>query len=407
MGIVLENAGAQRGLLIVEKGGRLSIEAEGAVGDAPPVVLRSVAVEGSGLAAESIVRYVARLREHVVLDDAGSSGRFSADPYVVRTGARSILCMPIEHQGKLGGILYLENSLSSGVFTPSRIEVLRLLSSQIAVSMENARLYAQEQELARMREEVRLAAKIQRELLPARAPEIDGYQLCGTHAPALAVGGDYFDFIRTDGGELGICIGDVSGKGLPASLLMANVQASLRAQSGRSPADCIARVNRLLYESTSPEKFATLFYGVLDLRTHRFRYCNCGHEPPLIFREGAQVTELTAGGIALGIMESFEFEEGEASLAPGDLLVMYSDGITEAMSPAHEQFGRERLMELLRANRGLAVREVTQKIVEEVRRHEAGAPQSDDITLVAVKRAGDGTQKTQKERKNPERIPVS
>jgi sigma-B regulation protein RsbU (phosphoserine phosphatase) len=188
---------------------------------------------------------------------------------------------------------------------------------------------------------------------------------------------------------------------------MANVQASLRAQSGRSPADCIARVNRLLYESTSPEKFATLFYGVLDLRTHRFRYCNCGHEPPLIFREGAQVTELTAGGIALGIMESFEFEEGEASLAPGDLLVMYSDGITEAMSPAHEQFGRERLMELLRANRGLAVREVTQKIVEEVRRHEAGAPQSDDITLVAVKRAGDGTQKTQKERKNPERIPVS
>jgi len=388
MAIVLENAGAQRGILIVEKEGSFSIEAEGLVEASPPVVIRSVPLEGSGSAAESVVRYVARSREHVVLDDAASAGPFTADPYVSQGGIRSILCMPIEHQGKLSGILYLENSLSPGVFTPSRIEVLRLLSSQIAVSMENARLYAREKELARMQEEVRLAAKIQRELLPSSVPRIDGYELTGTNAPALAVGGDYLDYIRIDDGTLAICIGDVSGKGLPASLLMANLQASLRGQSGpgRSPAECVARVNRMLYESTGAEKFATVFYGILDPRSHRFRYCNAGHETPLLFHADGRCEELLAGGIALGILDTFAFEEGEVRFSAGDMLVMYSDGVTEAMSPAHEQFGRDRLAEFLRANRHLSAGDLTAQVAEAVRRHEAGAPQSDDITLVAVRR---------------------
>jgi predicted ATPase/serine phosphatase RsbU (regulator of sigma subunit) len=388
MTIVLENAGAQRGVLIVEKGGRLVIEAEGLVGGSPEVILRTVALEGGEHLAESVVRYVARLREHLVLEDASAAGQFTDDPYVVRAGARSILCMPIEHQGKLSGILYLENSLAPGVFTPSRIEVLRLLSSQIAVSMENARLYAQEKELARMQEEVRLAAKIQRELLPAAAPRVEGYELCGTNTPALAVGGDYFDYISNDDGTLALCIGDVSGKGLPASLLMANLQASLRGQSGaqRSPAECLSRVNRLLHDSTSAEKFATVFYGILDPQTHRFRYCNAGHETPLVIRAAGGCTELSAGGPALGILDSFRFEEGEVDLFPGDLLVMYSDGITEAMSPSHELFGRERLADLLQSGRHLPAAELTSKVVQAVRRHEQGAPQSDDITLVALRR---------------------
>jgi phosphoserine phosphatase RsbU/P len=212
--------------------------------------------------------------------------------------------------------------------------------------------------------------------------------LCGMNTPALAVGGDYFDYIQNDDGTLAICIGDVSGKGLPASLLMANLQASLRGQSGanRSPAECLSRVNRLLHDSTSAEKFATVFYGILDPQTHRFRFCNGGHETPLVFRAGGGCMELSAGGPALGILDSFRFEEGEVELAPGDLLVMYSDGITEAMSPLHELFGRERLGELLRSVQELPARELAAKVVETVRRHENGAPQSDDITLVVVRR---------------------
>lgn len=388
MQIVLENAGAQKGFLITEKGDRLLIEAAGSLGMTAPVVLQSVPIERSPEISESIVRYVARLRESVVLDDAESGGKFVADPYVLRAHPKSILCMPIEHQGKLSGILYLENNLSSGVFTPARTEVLRLLSSQIAVSMENARLYAQERELVRMQEEFRLAAKIQQELLPNHSPSVVGYEIDGENIPAQTVGGDYFDYIRIDDRRLAICIGDVSGKGLPASLLMANLQASLRGQSllTNSPRECLERSNRLLYESTSPEKFATVFYGILDTATHRFRYCNGGHEHPLLLSATGNCRSLSTGGIALGMVESFSFEEDEIQLEPGDLLVMYSDGITEAMNSTYEQFGRDHLNGLLSEQRRLALDELIRKIVDEVKMHAAGAPQSDDITLVAVRR---------------------
>jgi sigma-B regulation protein RsbU (phosphoserine phosphatase) len=296
--------------------------------------------------------------------------------------------MPIEHQGKLSGILYLENALSAGVFTPSRIEVLRLLSSQIAVSMENARLHEQEKELTRMQEEFRLAARIQQELLPARPPVIPGYDLCGMNIPAQAVGGDYFDFIRIDDRHVAVCLGDVSGKGLPASLLMANLQASLRGQSRLtlSASDCIRGSNRLLHDSTGAEKFATVFYGILDTESHRFRYCNGGHETPFRVTSSGACTELTAGGLALGIMESFPYEEEEVDLAPGDLLVMYSDGVTEAMNPVYEQFGRDNLLGMIREHRHLSADALVERIVGMVRHHAGTAPQSDDITLVVVRR---------------------
>ena len=388
MHIVLENAGAQRGLLIMEKGDRLMIEAEGTMGSTAPVVLQSIPLEQSEELSGAIVRYVARLRQNVVLDDAESEGAFVTDPYVLRTHPKSILCMPIEHQGNLSGILYLENNLSTNAFTPARLEILRLLSSQIAVSMENARLYAQERELVRMQEEFRLAAKIQQELLPSRSPALEGYEISGRNIPARMVGGDYFDFIRIDDHRLAICIGDVSGKGLPASLLMANLQASLRGQSmlTASPSECLARSNRLLFESTSPEKFATVFYGVLDTSTHRFRCCNGGHEYPLLLSRSGGCRELTAGGIALGMLESFPFGEEEVELHPGDLLVMYSDGITEAMNPADIQFGRDHLADLLREARQLPLEGLTAKVVDAVKAHAGNAPQSDDITLVAIRR---------------------
>jgi predicted ATPase/serine phosphatase RsbU (regulator of sigma subunit)/tRNA A-37 threonylcarbamoyl transferase component Bud32 len=388
MHIVLENAGAERGVLVMENAGKLLIEAEGAVGSDAPVVLQALPLEASEHVSEAIVRYVARVRENVVLDDAGVEGQFVSDPYVQRTRAKSILCMPIQHQGKLGGILFLENSLATHTFTPARLEVLRLLSTQIAVSMENARLYAQERELARIQEEVRLAASIQQELLPQHPPVIEGYEITGRNIPAMAVGGDYFDFIRIDDHRLAVCIGDVSGKGVPASLLMANLQASLRAQSlvTSSPRECLINSNRLLFESTSPEKFATLFYGVLDVRTHTFAYCNAGHEHPLLIDAAGGCRELSAGGIALGMLESFPFEEAVVPFAPGDLLVMYSDGVTEAMDMSVAQFGRAGLEAVLAGRHDLSLDGLTARLVDAVREHAGSAPQSDDITVVAIRR---------------------
>lgn len=388
MQIVLENAGARRGFLLVEKEGRLVIEAEGAIGAATPVVLKSIPIEESQDLSEAIVRYVARVRESVVLNDAGAEGRFVSDPYVLRTQAKSILCMPVQHQGKLSAILFLENCLATHTFTPTRLEVLRLLSTQIAVSMENARLYAQERELARIQEEVSLAAKIQQELLPQKPPAVDGYDISGRNIPALTVGGDYFDYIRIDDHRLAVCIGDVSGKGVPAALLMANLQASLRAQTllTISPSECMANSNRLLFESTSPEKFATLFYGILDMRLHTLTYCNAGHEHPILLGVSGKTQDLEIGGIALGMLESFPFEEAVVTLNPGDLLVMYSDGISEAMDPASERFGRERLDAVLASEKGSPLGSLTSNIVFAVQQHAGGAPQSDDITIVAIRR---------------------
>ena len=187
-------------------------------------------LETSEELSQQIVHYVARSRESLVLDDASQKGDFTGDSYVRRFAPKSVLCTPIIHQGKLAGILYLENNLVSGAFTEERLEVLNLLSTQIAISIENAHLHEEEKELVRIREEVQVASRIQRDLLPQSTPVIPGYQLCGINIPAQIVGGDYYDYIQIDETGVALCLGDVSGKGLPAALLMANLQATLRAQ---------------------------------------------------------------------------------------------------------------------------------------------------------------------------------
>jgi serine phosphatase RsbU (regulator of sigma subunit) len=389
MTIVLENAGAQRGALVMERGAALVVEAEHDLGMAAPVVMHSLPLEQCQNVCEGIIRYVARSHQTVVLHNAEVDGDFVGDPYILRVRPRSVLSMPIEHQGRLTGILYLENNLVSNAFTPARLEVLRLLSSQIAVSMENARLYVQERELARMQEEVRLAAVIQRDLLPTHPPVLAGYEILGRNIPAQTVGGDYFDFIRIVDERLAITLGDVSGKGLPASLLMANLQAALRGQTlhDLSPAECLARSNRLLYESTSPEKFATVFYAILDVRTHTLHCCNGGHEHPLLVSTDGTLRTLEAGGTALGFLPEFKYEEEAVPLAGGDLLLIYSDGIPEAMNPHGVQFGHKKLTEILQEHKGLPLQDLLDVIVGRVHAHAAGAPQSDDITLVAVRRS--------------------
>ncbi len=298
MTIVLENAGAQRGVLVMERGNTLVVEAEHDVNMAAATVMHSLPVAQCERVCEGIVRYVARSHQTVVLHNAVEEGDFIGDPYILRVKPKSVLSMPIEHQGRLTGILYLENNLLSNAFTPARLEILRLLSSQIAVSMENARLYVQERELARMQEEVRLAAAIQRDLLPAEQPVVPGYEILGRNIPAQTVGGDYFDFIRITGERLAVTLGDVSGKGLPASLLMANLQAALRGQTLHNlpAAGCLARSNRLLYESTGPEKFATVFYAILDTGTHTLQYCNAGHEHPFLLSTNGTLRTLVTGG---------------------------------------------------------------------------------------------------------------
>lgn len=301
---------------------------------------------------------------------------------------RSILCVPLMVKSALMGVLTAYNKKGGVGFTEEDQRLLSIIAMQSGQVIENARLYEEEQKLIGMQEEVRLAGVIQMELLPGSAPNVPGYDIAGKTIPAQQVGGDYFDFVSVDDHTLAVCLGDVSGKGLPASLLMANLQATLRSQTlaTSSASECIRRSNQLLYRSTDPEKFATLFYGILDFAQHRMMYSNAGHENPILFASGADMTRLETGGTVLGVVENFPFEDGVVELSPGDTLVIFSDGITEAFDESDQQFGEKRLIDAVAQHRNEPAESINQHIIEAVTTYAGSAPQADDLTLVVIKR---------------------
>lgn len=236
--------------------------------------------------------------------------------------------------------------------------------------------------------ELRLARDVQSSLLPLESPKVPGYDIAGRTIPAKTVGGDYFDFIPTGDGRLAIAVADVSGKGLPASLLMANLQATLRSQIllNPPPHECLARANRLLFRSTSPEKFATLFYGILDIQRNLLDFCNAGHTPPLLFLGHTPPRRLDTGGLILGILEDASYMHDNVELKPGNVLVICSDGVTEAISPEGEFYGEERLVDLIQRDQNLSAARLLDSIIADVDAFAAGSQHADDITLVVVKR---------------------
>ncbi|HUV37749.1 MAG TPA: SpoIIE family protein phosphatase, partial [Patescibacteria group bacterium] len=212
---------------------------------------------------------------------------------------RSLLSVPLILKGRLIGSLNVFNKRAEGRFSEGDKRLLSIIATQSAHVIENSRLLVEQQTLQLMQEEMRLACKIQMDLLPSDAPVIAGYDLAGRSIPAKAVGGDYFDFIQLDGNRTAVCLGDVAGKGMPAALLMANLQATLRAQTEEvvSAEDCIKRSNKLMFKSTDIDKFVTLFYGILDSEKHLLCYCNAGHNYPFLFRESGEPVRLDVGGL--------------------------------------------------------------------------------------------------------------
>lgn len=339
---------------------------------------------GTGIAG-----YVAESGETLNIREAYSEPRFFPD-FDRKSGyvTKSILCMPLENRdGKIIGVFELFNK-KRGFFSKNDETVISIMSVDVAIAIENARLHKTEIDFVRMNEEVRLAAVIQSGLLPKSSPSIPGYEIAGISIPAQSVGGDYFDFIPMNDGRMALCLGDVSGKGLPASLLMANLQATLRGQTlvSQIPSECLLRSNRLLYESTSPEKFATLFYGILEIQQHTLHYSNAGHDWPFLVGIDHSIQRLQTGGVVLGLMPQAMYEDIEISIQVGDVLVIQSDGVSEAMNIHQEPFGEQRLQDLILEHRDSAPQEIIDTIVREVHKHAGEYIQSDDITIMVVKR---------------------
>ena len=335
---------------------------------------------------QNILGWMLINKKPLLSNDLQSDPRFSG----VRAEGdfRSLLCVPLLVKNRLIGLLAVFNKSGGGEFTEDDKRLLSIIAAQSGQILENARLYEQEKSLLIMQEEVNLASKIQRELLPKQAPSVPGYEIAGKSIPAQMVGGDYFDFIPVDEHQIALGLGDVSGKGLPASLLMANLQATLRGQTlvNTSAKECIAKSNTLLHQSTSNEKFVTLFYGILNHEIHQLQYCNAGHDPPFLLSDGKDPVRLRTGGIVLSIMDHYPYSEETVQMQPGDFLLIYSDGVPEAMNASKQQFGEERLRDLLVQNRDRPVAELIDTIIAAVKVHAGSYPQSDDITLIAVKR---------------------
>jgi sigma-B regulation protein RsbU (phosphoserine phosphatase) len=338
---------------------------------------------------ESLLGWIQIHKRPLLINDPRNDTRFPGVKW--DRSIRSVLCVPLLARSELIGVLTVYNGRGTGGFSEEDQRLLSIVAAQSAQIVENARLYKEERALRRVEDEIRLASEIQMGLLPEVPPSVPGYEIASASFPAEVVGGDYFDFIiGTDGDAVAICLGDVSGKGLSAALLMANLQATIRGQAllDLPPRECVANANELLARSTDPEKFATFFYGVLDPQGHVLAYSNAGHDPPLLVSRQKGVSQLETGGLVLGFLDHFTYEEASVSIAPGDLLVAYSDGVTEATNGRDEPFGSERFLELLRVGLDRPVDELIGSIVAAVRQHAGDAPQSDDITIVAVKREG-------------------
>ena len=324
-------------------------------------------------------------KKPLVINDPKTDQRFKGvdwDPTV-----REVMCVPLMVKSEMIGAITVYNKKGGGGFTEEDQRLLPIIAMQSAQIMDTGRLI---KENAGMQEQVRLAYDIQRKLLPTATPEIPGYDVAGTSLPAQTVGGDYYDYIQTSSGDWAICLGDVSGKGLPASLLMANLQATLRGQTlvEAEVRERIERSNKLMHRSTDVEKFATLFYGVLKVSGHELTYVNAGHEPPLVFSASGGLKRLESGGLALGVLDDFPYTQETVAIANGDVMVIYSDGVTDATNLSDEQYGAERLASIVEKHLGEPASIIVDHIIEAVNAHAKGAAQLDDITVVVVKRVG-------------------
>jgi len=301
---------------------------------------------------------------------------------------KSLLCVPLIVKGSIIGILCAFNKRDKSGFTEDDRRLLSIIATQSAQLIENARLREEEETLIQIQKEMEMALSIQTNLLPAEKPELEGYSIAGKTIPSKTVGGDYFDFISLDNNKLAVTLGDVSGKGLPAALLMANLQATIRGLTllDNSPATCLNQSNKLLYRSTDQYKFATLFYGIIDTDINTFRYANAGHNRPLFFRKGNKFETLETAGLVLGVLDDYHFSENEINLNSGDLLLIYSDGVIDSLNTNGEDFGEDRLIHLIEANRDRMADEIISAIVESICSFSQGCEQFDDITLVVVKK---------------------
>lgn len=296
--------------------------------------------------------------------------------------------IPMHLQNETKGVILLGPRLRGGEYRKADLEFLYSLGNLAIISIENARLFRDAIEKQRLEDELNIAREIQQGLLPSEIPSVPGFEIAGINVPSYQVGGDYYDVLQHSEKDFVVAIGDVSGKGTPASLLMAGVQAVLRTIAPLHLPMPVAtgRMNELICMNTHGGKFITFFWGVLETDSRTMRYVNAGHNPPLLIRKNGSLEKLEEGGLILGIMKSIPtYQEGVVTFEHGDILLMYTDGVSEAMNPENVDFSEAALESVTKEARHCSAKEIIAKIQEALEVHTKGSPQSDDITMLVMK----------------------
>jgi phosphoserine phosphatase RsbU/P len=315
-----------------------------------------------------------------------------------RLGLRSISCVPLRYltvheslnlsgisNAEIIGVLYVDSPNVGAGSSNTRMDALETLASEAAMAIYNARLYKDSQDKRRMDEQLAIAHEIQQSLLPNPNKEMTFVRACSQTIPCHQVGGDYFDYFNLEDGRLGFAVGDVAGKGMPAALLASLIQGILSAQMlfDIPPATMISNVNRNLAQRGTGNRFVTFFFGILD-PDGNCTYVNAGHNPPFLMSRDGSMQELTEGGTVLGLFPAAEYEAGTVKLRPDDHLVLFTDGVIEALSTSGEEFGMERLLSVFRSNSGATASNLLVRLREAVLLFAANAPQHDDITMMIL-----------------------
>jgi phosphoserine phosphatase RsbU/P len=360
----------------------------GETGNGPPFRVVASKGVGGGEPEADLMQRLSDQKELVVLDGEQTNG--AAVWEGLRRRGLSVI-LPLTQHGETCGILCLGPKMTGQPYGPADIEFLYSLGNLAFVSIQNSYLVEEQIEKERLEEEMRLARGIQERLLPQELPSFSTVDVATLAFPSRMVGGDYFDVVKLERERLLLAIADVTGKGVPASLLMANLQACLHVllPMDISLEEAVSHINRVICDNTNSDKFITFFCGIYHPDARRFEYVNAGHNPPMLVRAAGEVELLEVGGLLLGVMKGLPYQRGSVTLEQGDVLALFTDGVTEAMSADSEEYGENRLQSTLLAHRGKSSRDIADAVYSDIQ-HFTGSPAmlSDDLTMVVMKVLG-------------------
>ena len=371
--LAIRAVNAQRGVLLILEGDALVPKAH----------------KGDGFRISTAVRdRVINDKSSILVRDAQLDDAFKGRMSIVEQKVHTMMAAPLQAKERIIGLIYLDSPFILREFTKDDLSLLTVMANVAAIRIENARLAEVEAAERIMQRDLSQAADIQGRMLPGKAPDVPGTELAGFNLACRTVGGDYYDFFPYANGKVGLTLGDVSGKGLPASLMMMALHARVQVLA-EDPGDLgafMVRLNKATCAKCPSNRFITFFFCVLDPATGDLAYANAGHNPPILVRANGDAEMLEGGGPVLGILSIAPYSEMHAKLEPGDMLVLYSDGVTEANNAAYDEFDEERFIEVLKANRHEPAAKIVEAVTKALNEFCAGAPQADDITLVVAKR---------------------